>query len=230
MLFYFSQVIEKNLPILDGRGRHNSHAKVLVDASTVLHDFIVNLNARESHYSREKNTNKIYLPSNTTKSKLYREFLQQNPDYRPGNEENVRNTISYWFFCKTFNEDFNISIGYPLSELCNNCELFKKRIDVAQRNNQADLEMIQLEQFEHWDKAEYFYDQMKSSLESEDDHLIICCDFEKKFQHPLTGVNKEYFSSHMNISNFGIKNLKTGRAMMYFYPQNFANKGSNEIN
>jgi len=69
---------------------------------------------------------------------------------------------------------------------------------------------------------------MKSSLESEDDHLIICCDFEKKqLQHPLTGVNKEYF---LSLSNFGIKNLKTGRTMMYFYPQNFANKGSNEVN
>jgi len=55
-----------------------------------------------------------------------------------------------------FDQQFNISIGYPRSDLCNTCEMFKKRIDIAERENNVEIEIIKEDQFRHWDKSAFF--------------------------------------------------------------------------
>jgi len=216
------------LPITDNRGRHNSHTKIEDVTKNAAREFISAQNARESHYSRNNNPNKLFLPSTYAKAKLYRTFLAQNTQFEP-NENNPSRGLTYWYFRKVFNYEFNISAGYPRSDLCNTCELFEKRITVARRENNENVEQLNIEQLRHWDSAETFYEELRRCRELGDEYLIICCDFEKNFNLPITGLNKEYFSSPLNVFNFGVKNLQSGATTMFFYPQNFAKKGSNEV-
>jgi len=42
-------------------------------------------------------------------------------------------------------------------------------------------------------------------------------------------MNFQYFSSHINLHNFGIHDVVSKNATMFMYPENFALKGSNEV-
>ena len=214
---------------MDGRGKHGNHDKMDDELKILVRKFIGSLEARESHYSRESNPHKLFLSSGSTKKKLYDQFIHEHPKFNPFVPEYVHN-LRYWMFCKIFNEEFNIGIGFPRSDLCHVCELLHKREQVANReNNIEEIEQIQVEQRIHWENADVFYTAMRGAKLTDDSELILCCDFEKNFNLPITGVNKEYFSSHMNIYNFGINNLKTNQSTMFFYSENFARKGSNEV-
>jgi len=192
-------------------------------------NFISSLEARESHYSRESNPHKPFLSSGSTKKKLYNQFINENPKFNPFVTEYVHN-LRYWMFCKIFNEEFNIGNGFPRGDLCHVCELLHKGEQVANRENiMEEIEQTQVEQRIHWGNADIFYTEMRRANFTDDSELILCCDFEKNFNLPITGVNKEYFSSHMNIYNFGVNNLKKNQSTMFFYLENFARKGSNEV-
>jgi len=188
------------------------------------------LEPRESHYSRESNPNKLFLPSGTTKKQLHQNFIHENQQFNPHVHEYEEN-LSYFSFLKIFNDEFNISVGYPRSDLCHICELLNKRECIARRSASEDeVRQIQEEQIAHWTMADRFYATMREAKNLDDSHLVICCDYEKNFSLPITGVNKQYFSSDMNVYNFGIHDLRSQQTTLYFYPENFAHKGSNEIN
>jgi len=228
-IVFTAQVKEKTLCIQDKRGRHSNHRQISVNSKNAIRRFISNLNVRESHYSRENNPHRSFLPSGTAISLLYRKFLAAHPEYEP-NENNVDNRTYFWLFRKIFNTEFNIGVGYPRSDLCNTCELLSTQIKVATREGQqAQLHELEGSQLHHWDSASHFYAEIQRCTQLGDEYLVLCCDFEKNFSLPITGINREYFSSHLNVYNFGVKNMQTGEATMFFYPQNYAKKSSNEV-
>jgi len=189
--------------------------------------YIANLEARESHYSRERNENRKFLPANTTKTKLYNQFCELNPEFAPNNDNEA--AVTYSMFCKIFNYDFNIAIGFPRSDLCDSCELFKTRILGARREeNHELLEELQQARNVHWEESQTFYNKIREVNELPNTTLAICADFEKNFNFPITGVNREYFMSNVNLYNFGVQNMKTNDAHMIMYSQSFARKGANE--
>jgi len=205
---------KKTLPIRDGRGCHCNHLRINLEPKNAIRQFIKNLNARESHYSRESNPHKYFLPSGTTISQLYRQILAEHPEYQP-NENNNRNRTFYWLFRKIFNTEFNIGVGYPRSDLCNACELFSTEIKVTTREGpEARYHELKQSQLNHWDSASQFYAEIQSCTQLGDEYLVLCCAFEKNLSLSITGINCEYFSSNLNAYNFGVKNMQTGEAKM----------------
>ena len=198
--------------------------KELMNARNAVVQFIQMQEPRESHYSRESNPNKLYLPSGTTKAALYRQFTNTHPELR---NENGRHNVTYSFFCQIFNQEFNIAVGYPRSDLCSRCEMLNKKLAISTREQNQDEEILKREQINHWRNAELFYEEMRNCSTLGEDFLVLCFDFEKNFSLPITGLNRQYFlslASHLNLYNFGIKNLQSGETAMFFYPQNFAKK------
>jgi len=192
-----------------------------------IREFIVRLEPRPSHYSRLKNDKKLYISANESKIRLYRRFLQTNPDLTP--TENNRGA-KYWLFCEIMDHEFNISIGYPRSDLCNECELFNTRITNArQENREEERHLLEEQQDRHWRGAEHFQDELRNAKQVDQISFSLCFDYQKNFVLPLTGIGKEYFSSHLNIYNLGFQNLATEHAVMVMYPQHYAHKSANEV-
>ena len=190
-----------------------------------MREFIGNLAARESHYSRERNDGRKYLPANTTKRTLFQNFMDAHPNF----SELQDPSINYALFCRIFNFEYNIAFGFPRSDLCNRCELFEVRRKTAEREQSVEqLEEIRTQSEQHWAEAEIFYEQIRQSTNANENIFSICADFQKNFTFPITGVNKEYFLSNLNFYNFGIQNLQTNEASMIMYAQHFAKKGANE--
>lgn len=59
--------------------------------------------------------------------------------------------------------------------------------------------------------------------------MILCFDFEKNLPLPVTNAQDEYYCSQLWFHVFGIHNLKTHKATMYLYTENYALKGPNEV-
>jgi hypothetical protein len=84
----------------------------------------------------------------------------------------------------------------------------------------------------HINEAKEFYNlkkTLKNSLKNNENEGIICYDFQKNLQIPLTNVSVEYYLRKFYCHNFGIHDLKTNKVFMYFYPENHAKKGCNEV-
>ena len=128
-----SQVQKFHETIIDDRGHHGNHAKTNDNVRESIKNFILNLKARETHYSRQRNENKTFLPANTTRISLYKSFLEQNPQCDPVN--NHDDSVKYSRFSRIFNCEFNISFGFPRSDLYDTCELLNVRIKTARRDN-----------------------------------------------------------------------------------------------
>lgn len=74
--------------------------------------FISKLKPVESHYCREKNSTRQYLPSEMSISSLYKAFK---------NFELGSQLVKYDFFCSIFCTDFNIGFGSPPTDCCSLC-------------------------------------------------------------------------------------------------------------
>jgi len=55
---------------MDGRGRNANHPTVNLEAKNAVRQFILEQQPRESHYLRESNSEKLYLPATTTVTTL----------------------------------------------------------------------------------------------------------------------------------------------------------------
>jgi len=148
----------------------------------VIRQFIAALPARQSHYSRERNNQRKFLDANTTKRSLFRQLLLLNPELLEANDNNTAAT--YHLFCRTFNFEFNVAIGFPRSDLCDTCELLKYQIAAATRErNEPMQQQLQQQRMQHWTESEVFYNELRAAnnIDYENGDIIVCADYEKNF-------------------------------------------------
>lgn len=89
-----------------------------------LSEHIKSFPARESHYSREPNSNVKYLPPELNLSimhKLYLEKYEIDVYNKMQNDEETKPIVKYDFFCRFFADNFNIYFGYPRTDTCQTC-------------------------------------------------------------------------------------------------------------
>ncbi|KAK5648093.1 hypothetical protein RI129_002985 [Pyrocoelia pectoralis] len=199
-----------DVDVQDNRGKHNSRPnRTKSETLDKVHDYIKNLPCRESHYSRSQNKYRKYLPSECTVIDLHRKYSEDNPEY----------TISYGRFLKIFNEDYNISFGYPRKDIC-----------VKLQNDDQQVRELNLQKEIHIRKAEVFYTLMKEKRDNpKPDEMVICFDYQKNLPLPVTNIKDEYYLRQLWLHNFCINNIVTNCATMYLYTENYAGKGPNEV-
>jgi len=83
--------------------------------------FISKLKPIESHYCREKNTTRQYLPSEMSISSLYKLFKNST------SEQDVK----FEFFRSVFCTDFNLGFGSPPTDCCSLCISLNQKIKVT---------------------------------------------------------------------------------------------------
>ena len=132
--------------VWDKRGKHSNHYKIDEDTRQLVREHILSFPSRSSHYSRQDNSNHLYLSAELSIARMYCDFLEKHdPEYIKLEEESKRKKwhhelnqdqvtlrkllISVHFYHDIFVTEFNIHFGYPRSDSCGTCDAFRKQIE-----------------------------------------------------------------------------------------------------
>ena len=88
-------------------------------------------------------------------------------EYEPGVEKPL---VSYDYYLQYFNQNFNISFGYPKTDTCSMCDQLQLQLDAA---SEAVKAHVQQQKEDHLRKAETFYSNLRTDtkLAKENDHI-----------------------------------------------------------
>ena len=127
--------------------------------------------ARESHYSRHKNSQRLYLSPDLSIERMYEQFLQiHSPEYIHYMEikrealinhqpldflTEVKPIISKHYYHDVFVNEFNLQFGYPHSDTCDTCDALKLKIDSAV--NESEKSIFEEQQKSHLQAADEGY-------------------------------------------------------------------------
>ena len=212
--------------IADNRGKHDKHKKIDDAIKTRIREHIQRFPARESHYSRAKNSHKRYLDASLSIASMHRLFLKDNPDL-------TKQSCKYWLYKDIFNYEFNVSFGYPRSDICDKCEKYQADIKAAElRNDNTAVTELKVQHELHVRKADVFNVQLKEATQEgkqANNTAVLCLDFEKNLPLPLTGVSQEYYKRQLWLHNLCIHDSVLEKSVMYLYAEHYAAKGPNEV-
>ncbi|CAG7829323.1 unnamed protein product [Allacma fusca] len=216
------KVLKREVHIQDRRGLHPNHKRVTsIETKNLMRVFLSSLPARESHYSRNKNTERRFMESHWTISELCNTFFTYYPEIQ-------RHDATLTIFREVFNTEFNIKFGFPRSDICDICSGFLNSIRILKRNFHENVDAIETTRNNH-DRhlklADVFYSDMSAAKTFVDTHFSMCMDYQQNMALPVTGINKEFYLRQLWAYNFGIKDLKSGLASMFLYSEHFAKKG-----
>jgi len=108
----------------DERGWHHNHPKKIKEETKErIKEHIKSFPEWKSHHSQKDNRKRRYLSENLSTSQMYHLYLSK---YEPQvSETGVKPQVKEWLYWKIFNEEFNLSFGYPCSNTCKTCDLLQ---------------------------------------------------------------------------------------------------------
>ena len=207
----------------DKRGKHDNHVQVEATVKENIRKHIKNFPARESHYSRSKGVHRKYLDASLNVAKMHRLYLSEDSNPR----------CTYSLYHDIFNHEYNITFGYPRSDICCTCEKQQVLIRAAElERNEAEVKKLKTEHELHLRKCEVFHVQLREVTETakqRSDTAVISMDFQKNLPLPVTNVSVEYYKRQLWVHNFCMHDNVNESATMFLYAENFAAKGPNEV-
>lgn len=201
----------------DRRGQHVKKC-VATEERLMIHNHISSFPVKRSHYASRDYS---YLHSNLSVKVMYDLFKEKYPDSQ----------VTYKFYLKYFNENFNLSFGSPQVDTCSVCEELTMKIksptlnDVAKRVASAELLV-------HKRRASKFHAVMKQterSCQENDTVLGLCFDFMQNLPLPHIPVQDIFYLRQLWVNVFCIHDIKANKAVMYVYHEGQAKKGANEV-
>ncbi len=154
---------------------------------------------------------------------MHRLFVELHPS--------LEKIITYETYWREVTSHFNISFGFPRSDICDQCELFEAKIkaEIAARHTQKQR-AVEVQRDVHIEKADVFYTQLREiPANAGPTEVVLALDYEKNLPLPVTGVGPEYYKRQLWLHNLCVKDLVTGESTMYVYSETFAKKGPNEM-
>lgn len=195
---------------------------LFVDKKRNVKNFLEQLIAVESHYTREK-SKRQYLQSDCTVRKLWRSYNNQD-----GLEENLK--VKYSYFRNIFVTDYNVSCCTPATDKCSRCIQLQEMIKMAKSPNEKKSFMIPLRV--HKLRAKAFFNALKEDLDTQVSYSFDC---QKNLVLPKIPDQLCYFSRQFYVYNFTIcegssrsKQTKEN-TFIYTWTELQSKKGSNEI-
>ena len=89
----------------DNQGKHKQRPHAIsLDVKDEIREHIRSFPRRQSHYSRSDNGKRQYLPEGLSIAEMHQLYLQEHEP------------VKEWLYRKMFNEEFNLSFGYPRSD------------------------------------------------------------------------------------------------------------------
>ena len=130
---------------------------------------------------------------------------------------------------KIFNEEFNLSLGYPRSDTCEKCDLLNIAIQNASDEQQDEH---QKELAEHQEKASQGYSSLKKDADATKhatNHQLITFDLMQNLPVPTLTHSSMFYSRQLWVYDFGIHNATSHSASMYMWDETVASRGADEI-
>ena len=211
------KVLQLDVNLNDGCGKHANHHRMDESIKQRVKEHIENFPAQVSHYSRFKNEHK---DSRLTISELHRLFIKENPD--------LKTVCKYSYYHDVFNYEYNISFGYPRSDICDLCKKLQVAKKTAELAGDATAKCQSAAEHKlHIRKADVFNVQLNEVTEetkamgSNCDTAVIAKDYQKNLPLPLTSVSQEYYKRQLWLHNLCIHNNVTNHPTMFVYAEHF---------
>ena len=213
----------KSSPQTDKRGNHVPKNKTPVDVLRFVRAYIESFPTEKSHYSRNENPDKKYLPPDLSIRKMYELYTEKCiQEWKQQVKENVYRTV--------FNNEYNFSFRAPRSDTCNTCDKLhvsiKAETDVQKRcAMEAQLEL-------HHRRAKSGYDALKSDLERARQDSNVCVlsfDLQQVLPCPRLSTNVVFYKRQLSVYNLGIHEASTNKGFMHIWHEGDGGRGSEDI-
>ena len=142
--------------------------------------YIKSFPAMRSHYSRSKNKRTRYPSPLLSVAEMHRLYVEK---YGGGVKKTV---VKYHYYNKVFNENFNLSFGYPKTDTCGTSEEFMVKLSALPDGSQEKLATQEMHE-DHLRSAEKFHSGLRfdtEMAEQNSDIRIVTFDFQQNLPLP----------------------------------------------
>lgn len=207
-------------PCEDKRGKHEPYNKTSPERVAEVVKFISLFPKYQSHYSRKKNPNRMYLAPTLNIVKMYNMY-----------KEKSEKAVSQRIFRHIFNTKFNLKFHAPVSDSCKTCDNLEQGIKFGKSVDIINQLTVQREL--HLRKAEAARSEMRNDSElakvPENDVTTIAFDLMSTLPTPHISTGICYYKRQLWTYCLGIHNLSTNEAHMYMWNESIASRGPQEI-
>ena len=174
---------------VDMRGKHQNRPRVISDSvKKQIDEHIRSFPAMKSHYSRGKNSRRRkYLSPHLSVAQMHNLYVKK---YEANEECPI---VSYHYYLKYFQENFNLSFGYPRTDTCCTCDQLQVQFDSASDAMKA---LITEQKEDHLRRADSFYSSMRAhtQLAKRNSHVaVISFDFQQNLPLPSIPVGEVFY-------------------------------------
>lgn len=178
--------------------------------------FLKQLKGQESHYGRRK-SKRIYLSSNLSISKLYKEYKKASQDV-------LCPKVSFSTFHRIFSNEFNIGFKSPATDVCSLCERLKNSI--IRETDASKKSKLMLEKRVHTIKANTFYELMKQNVPNAKTY---CFDMQQVQPLPKSAVGDAFYLRQLGYYTLCIVETDTKSPVFYTWTEDQAGRGCTEV-
>ncbi|XP_071053921.1 uncharacterized protein [Onthophagus taurus] len=213
-------------PKSDQRGKHQNRANKISDADRDnVKAHINSIPKYTSHYSRQKNPDKVYIDQDLSISALYHDY------YLEWCEDKGLHAVKESYYRNVFCNEVNIGFKLPKTDTCKTCDFLNIQIKHAlSKGELADTFKTELEL--HHYRAEELQTSLKEEIEKAKntrDTLVLSFDLQQALPVPNLTVGPAFYLRKAWTYNLGIHDCIEDRGYMYMWPENVAKRGSDEI-
>ena len=186
-------VLDMTSAPLDKRGKHINHRrKVSAAVCRQIDAHIRSFPAMKSHYSRKKQSRRRkYLSPQLSVAKMHELYVEK---FEPGATKPL---VSYKYYREYFNDNFNISFGYPRTDTCSMYDQLDLRLSTADDTTRR---LIAQQKEIHLRKAETFYNSLRSDTRlSKQSEQIATISFDFQQNLPLPSLPVGVFFLHAPV-------------------------------
>lgn len=218
------RILSSGISVQDRRGgKRPARNKTLWKQKII--DFIASIPSRESHYSREKVSNRRYLSEDLNVRKLYNAFLEKHQ------LDVTKPPVSRQWFNEIFKKEFSLAFGAPRVDTCPTCDQYK--ISIAASKTPVEKNEFELKRDLHQRKAESAQKMMSQNIvdckSPQSDVCVLSYDLQKQLYIPALTHTQMYYSRQFTCINLGIHFEDEGKGFMYLWDETAGKRGCNEI-
>ena len=151
--------------------------------------------------------------------------------------------VSYESYRCIFNNEFNVSFGYPRTDTFSTCDSIIAKLahiesqlrdpnNAANEKLRSDEKKITEQQQLHLGKSEVFYDRKRNARKkatTNNQFAALAFDFQKNLYVPNKTTNDVYYKWQLSCYSFNIHVLSSREAHFYCYDETVAKKGSDDV-
>ena len=218
-------------PPVDKRGKHHYRPRKLTeeDKEHVI-EHIKSFKGRKSHNGLHDST-RLYLPEELNISKMYQSYCERYPNAK----------CSFEKYRKIFNTKFNIGFGCPRKDTCSTCDRFLAEIGHLEKQitdaldfetNSARLVKVRQEYQDYLQEQGVFCKRKanaRTQTQGSNTEYAIAFDFWKNLPCPNVTSNDVYYKRQSSVYSFNVHILTTNEVYVYFYNEQIAKKGADDV-